>query len=243
MPPQYNQSVKQIDPFTSPGPPAGVTSARLTKIVRCDLDDTKGADSTYAPRKGTDPITHRVLQPDDSAFEAHGAAGLRTQRITQLTTNSVEMAKSRSSFKPPARTNPIAHVGGAPDPPKGGIRQFTHLSGKSDVRLDHSYQYCALSPDQIKADPHLKRKEVYIGGGNAVNGGDYLYNVGGFGDLLPAATKPCLKTDIVTSQAHRIENDKRDLPKFISMRVPLRAQHPYNDESAEMRGLMWGRGH
>jgi len=179
-----------------------------------------------------------VKPPDDSTVEA-GTAGMTSNRLTALLADwgSIETPKPPPTmeFRPPSRTDPISHVGGPPDAQTTGIRPFS-CKGKSTVPMTHKSFPDSLSPEEVEARSAslTKQKEVPI------QGGAILYNVSGFGDMLPAATKEYFRTELPTTQAHRIENDKRELPHWLSKRLPLKVLHPLSDESPEMRSAIYG---
>lgn len=241
MPPQRTQEVKQIDPYTSRGPRAGLKTADLTKILRCDT--MTSSTRTAGRQRPTDPITHQTfdIQIIDNE-QAKGAAGVNSTRLTNLNADWAEIPRgpSHGGFHPPARTDVISHPPGGRRPStseKSGIRHFDE-KGRSEVPLDHADKQRAvpLSPKQIRAKGGTRRqKEIPIAGGKI------HYNLGGFGDLLPAATEEFFKADRPASRAHRIDNDKKTLPNFVTGRVPYQEESSYNQESPGMRDLMYGR--
>lgn len=76
------QSCRTIDSYQEQKVAAGLTTAKLTQITRCDNVHTTKDNAARRRQQGvTDPITHRVR--DDGAlteFEMDGAAGLPSYR-------------------------------------------------------------------------------------------------------------------------------------------------------------------
>lgn len=222
MPPQYEQAVKQIDPYASRGPVAGVTSSRLTAMDRCDHVFSNNPKAS-GRQKMTDPITHRAFESHIlDAGEENGAAGHSSTRLTELFTDWAEIPRgpSHGGFHPPDRTDPISHRGDRdPERVTRGVRRHPEKGG-SKVVLGHYHEPVRLSKEEIKANGSL-RKQKEIG----IQGGAILYNVGGECDLLPAATEQYMAADQPISRSHRIENDKKFFPNCIHGRfetVPSR---------------------
>jgi len=226
--------------------PNGLTSSRLTKIDRCDHVSSAHVKAT-GRQKPTDPITHRnVEEPILDRGEVGGAAGQSSSRLTQLNSDWAEIPRgpSHTGFAPPARTNPISWPsGGDASPPVFEVPQgLCPWKFESNVPLDHTDKYLAekLSPEEIKEKGGVARqKQVPIAGGKV------LYNVAGYGDLLPAATQEYNKSELPPSRSHKIQNDKKNFPAFLHMRTPLKAglSHPSYVNSPEMTDAMHGTYH
>lgn len=230
--------------------PAGLTTAKLTEIKRCD-NVSKSKDNAQRRRElgRTDPITHRKFEENeqfeenDRGLKKGRAAGQPSYRMAKLNCDWDEAPQGKShagnalaGFAPPPRDNDVIHDGrGDTVVIKRGQKHFP-LRMESNVPMEHKDKELApiLSPEQIREKGGVrKQKEVPIQGGNIV------YNIGGYGDMLPAATKEYHKSDIPVSKEYKIQNDKRDLPNFMLARTKLRVNK--HQQSTEMQQIMYGR--
>lgn len=237
--------------YVAPGNnPAGLTTAKLTEIKRCD-NVSKSKDNVSRRRElgRTDPITHRKFEEqwmlEEKNEELNGrAAGQPSLRMAKLNCDWDEAPQGGKShqgnalagFVPPPRDNDVIHDGrGDTVVIKRGQKHFP-LRMESNVPMEHKDKELAptLTPEQIREKGGVrKQKEVPIQGGNIV------YNIGGYGDMLPAATKTYHKSDIPVSKEYKIQNDQRDLPKFL---LPRRTQKVnVHQQSTEMQQIMYGR--
>jgi len=252
MPPQHFQAVKQIDPFKSSMPAAGVTTSRLTEIERCDNVSKVEVKKNDRLNKRSDPITHQFVR-DEILYkeELEGAAGMTSSKLTAAKADWAEIPRGKfhgnnplfptsqtyNAFNPPDRKGVIAHIGGYhPDPVTTGQKKFDQ-KGRSSVPIQHEDKYATksfLSPKEIKERGGVSRqKEVPIQGG-------VQYNIAGYNDLLPPATHEYLPSDLPVSKDYKVMNDKKQLPSYVHMRIPLR-KSPINNTSSEMREIMYGR--
>merc|ERR1712078_607181 len=112
----------------------------------------------------------------------------------------------------------IAHIGGYhPDPVITGQKKFS-CKGRSSVPIEHQDKYVVqafLSAREIQERGGvIRQKELPI------QGGQILYNIGVYSDLLPPATKDYLPSDLPVSKEYKVMNDKRQLPHHVHMRTP-----------------------
>lgn len=204
----------KVCPFQHKDAAAGLESDKYNCNAAWIGDTTKdNMKPGFFPPRVTDPITHAAFDVETVSRDkilSQGAAG-KTRKVAVSITEK-ELNKTRQSKMHASKQDLIAHTGDDPPQAKGGLRKFYNDKGQSTAQVSTvNIRHKSAHPEPMPAEDvnkWFKMKQVRI------RGGEFIYNVAGHEDLLPAATDSYTKADRPPSSAHRAENDKRWLPSF-----------------------------
>jgi len=235
---EENAMMKKICPFGHKDAAAGLDSDKTTFSNWIGDKKDQTTKPVYFPPQVTDPITHSAICEDHTNRDRtliQGAAGVGSERLTKMkatwiTEKHGQHAPTQSKMHS-SKNDLIAHTGDEPAKSKKGLRQFHDTTAHKDsVHIKHK----AAHPEPMKPEDvnkWFKMKQVRI------RGGEFIYNVAGHEDLLPAATEAYTKADRPPSRSHRAENDKRWLPNFFR-KVDDARRTLKSEESEDMAFIM-----